>query len=57
MPKLDVNPKDFDTRMIEWNLKLNKITKEQLASHLKGLPDDAANTENVVLDDEEPSEV
>ena len=30
MPRLEVNPFEFDSRMTEWNLKVNKITKEAL---------------------------
>jgi hypothetical protein len=53
MPKLEVNPYEFDSRMTEWNLKVNKITKDQLASFLKSLPDDATNTENMNIDEDE----
>ena len=54
MPKLEVNPYEFDSRMIEWHLKVNKITKAQLESYLKALPDDSANSENVAFDEESP---
>lgn len=47
MPKLEVNPYEFDSRMIEWHLKVNKITKAQLEAHLKSLPDDTENSETV----------
>jgi hypothetical protein len=53
MPKLEVNPNEFDSRMTEWNLKVNKITQDQLNSYLKSLPDDAANTENMDIDEAE----
>jgi len=55
MPKLEVNPYEFDSRMTEWNLKVNKITKDQLNSFLKTLPDDAANMENMNIDESEGS--
>ena len=55
MPKLEVNPYEFDSRLTEWNLKNNKITKSQLESYLKSLPDDSANTEKVNFDQDDGS--
>ncbi len=57
MPKLDVYPYEYDSRMTEWHLKVNKITKAQLDTYLKSLPDDAANSETVAFDtDTAPTE-
>ena len=56
MPKLEVNPYEFDSRMTEWNLKINKITKDQLNTFLKTLPDDAANMENMNIDETDIAE-
>jgi hypothetical protein len=50
--KLEVDPLAYDNRMIEWNLKHEKLSREQLKSHLAGLPDDAANSETMKLDEE-----
>jgi len=52
MPKLEVNPYEFDSRMTEWHLKVNKITKAQLEAYIKALPDDAANSETVSFDED-----
>lgn len=52
MPKLEVNPYEFDSRMVEWHLKVNKITKAQLDAHLKSLPDDENNSETVSFDED-----
>jgi hypothetical protein len=49
-----VNPHEFDSRMIEWNLKHNRVTKDQLKAHLSSLPDDAANCETIELDETSP---
>jgi hypothetical protein len=53
MPKLEVNPFEFDSRMTEWNLKTNKLSKEALQAFLKNLPDDASNCEPVSLDEDD----
>ena len=50
--KLEVDPIAFDSRMVEWNLKHDKVTREQLKSYLATLPDDAANSETMTLEDE-----
>jgi hypothetical protein len=42
--------------MIEWNLKVGKITTEQLKAHLKNLPDEESNSQNIKLDDDPVSE-
>ncbi len=54
MAKLNVNPFEFDSRMMEWNLKHNTITKEQLNTYLASLPDDAANAEALEIKEEAP---
>jgi hypothetical protein len=46
-----VMPHEFDSRMVEWNLKHNRITKDQLKTHLASLPDDSANSETLELDE------
>ena len=50
MPK-STETKEFDSRMVEWNLKHNVITREQLKSYLNSLPDEAANSEPLKIDD------
>jgi hypothetical protein len=55
MPKLEVNPFEYDSRMTEWNLKVNKITQDQLTTFLKTLPDDAANTETMKIEEDDSS--
>ena len=47
-----MDPIAFDSRMVEWNLKHDKVTREQLKSYLATLPDDAANSETMTLEDE-----
>jgi hypothetical protein len=56
MPKLEVNPYEFDLRMVEGFLKTNKITKEQLSTYLKSLPDDASNSMALTLEEDSSSE-
>jgi len=51
--KLEVNPFEFDSRMVEWNLKNNRITQEQLKNYLSTLPDDVSNSESLTIDDED----
>lgn len=41
----------FDTRMKDWNLKQGIVTKDDLEKNIKGLKDDAANSEEVTLED------
>ncbi|MGZ6479848.1 MAG: hypothetical protein ACXWQE_11125 [Bdellovibrionales bacterium] len=41
----------FDTRMKDWNLKQGIVTKDDLDKNIKGLKDDAANSEEVTLED------
>ena len=50
--KLEVYPTDFDSRMVEWNLKHGKITRDQLKTYLSSLSDDAANSENMTIDED-----
>lgn len=52
MKKAQVTPFEFDTRMVEWNLKHEIITKDQLEKHLKTLADEVSNCEPVHIDDE-----
>jgi len=49
--KLEVYPTDFDSRMVEWNLKHNKITRDQLKTYLAALPDEVANSMTMTLDE------
>lgn len=37
----------FDTRLVERNVSRGKLTPEQLAEHLKSLPDAAGNAANL----------
>ena len=53
MSKSHLNPVEFDSRMIEWNLRHNIVTKERLSAHLESLPDDAANSELIKIEDED----
>lgn len=42
----------FDVRMTEHNLNHSVITKEELQTHLKSLPDLASNSEQINLEGE-----
>ena len=46
-------PPEFDSRMVEWNLKHEIITKDGLDKYLKSLPDDSANSEELHIQDED----
>lgn len=50
--EFNVHPFDFDSRMVEWNLKHNLVTKEQLKKYLDSLPDEGTNAENVQIEEE-----
>jgi hypothetical protein len=41
----------FDTRMKDWNVKQGIVTKDDLDKNIKNLKDDAANSEEVTLED------
>jgi hypothetical protein len=41
----------FDTRMKDWNVKQGIVTKDDLEKNIKNLKDDAANSEEVTLED------
>ena len=41
----------FDVRMTEYNVNNSVITKEELKNHLTQLPDLAANSEQIDLDE------
>lgn len=43
---------DFDVRMVEWNLKHEVISKDQLNQYLKTLGDEASNAMPLSLDEE-----
>lgn len=43
----------YDTRMREWMVKQGIVTKEDQEKNLKGLPDIAAASEPVTLEDKE----
>jgi hypothetical protein len=51
MVRPQYNPPEFDTRMTDWNLKHNVLSKKQLEDFLKTLPDVAANAEDLTIDD------
>ena len=49
----------YDVRMIEFNLSNNQMTNDELKTHLQGLPDCAANSAPITLediDDADPTE-
>jgi len=50
--RVNVYPFEFDTRMIEWNLKTNLVSKDQFKKHLDSLPDDGANAVALTLEDD-----
>ena len=52
MAKNHLTPVEFDSRMIEWNLRHGNVTKENLFKHLAALPDDGANSELIHIEDE-----
>jgi hypothetical protein len=52
MAKDKMDPFEFDSRMVEWYIKHNVITKDQLQAHLKTLTDSQANAIQIELDDE-----
>jgi len=41
----------FDTRMKDWNIKQGLVTKEDIEKSKQALKDDAANCEEVTLED------
>ena len=41
----------FDTRLIEWNIKQKVITNDDLSKHLKELPDNQEKSEIVRIED------
>ena len=47
-----MTPFEFDTRMVEWNLKHEVISKDGLEKYLKSLPDDSQNGESLHIEDE-----
>lgn len=46
----------FDVRMMEFNLNNGVISKEELNTHLKALPDSGANAEQIDLEEGSRSE-
>lgn len=50
-PADTMTPFEFDTRMVEWNLKHDVISKENLEKYLKTLVDDSDNTELLHIED------
>ena len=52
MLKMNVNPFEFDSRMIEWNLKHNILSKEKLKAYLDALPDSSGNMEPLRIDED-----
>ena len=55
MPKFNINPFEFDSRMVEWNLKHNVLTKEKLKAYLDSLPDCSANVGHIRIDEDAAS--
>lgn len=53
MAKLEVNPFKFDSRLMEWNLKHNLVSKTELKGYLDSLPDETENAETLTLDDDD----
>lgn len=47
----------LDTRMTEWNLKNNKLSKTDHEAHLKNLPDLKEKSENLNLERRERAEI
>lgn len=41
----------YDTRMKDWNMKQGLVTKQDLEKNLETLKDEAANSEEVTLED------
>jgi len=50
--KRDLNPQQFDSRMLETYLREGKITNEQFKAFLAALPDESSNSEKINIDDE-----
>ena len=53
--KSHLNPYEYDSRMINWNLKNKFLTPDKLKSFLANLPDDAANCEPLEIEVDEVS--
>jgi len=51
MLKLNVNTYEFDSRLTEWNLRHNKLTKSDLDQYLKNLSDESANAMNLNIEE------
>ena len=51
MSKSPLTPFEFDSRMVEWNLKHNLITKDQLKKYLDSLSDVGTNCEALEIED------
>ena len=45
----------FDTRLVDWHIKNNQLTKEELEQHLKQLPDSGQNIDLINLSKEDDS--
>ena len=48
----DVKRLSFDTRLVDWNIKYNQITPDQLQKHLKDLPDLSDKMERLTIEEE-----
>jgi hypothetical protein len=48
--KSHLNPYEYDSRMVDWNLKNKFITKEKLKNFIDSLPDDKDNTELIEIE-------
>jgi hypothetical protein len=53
MAKSAMQPFEFDSRMVEWNLKHSLITKDQLKAYLGTLPDESENTQILEIEEDE----
>ena len=47
----------FDVRMTEYNVDNGTLTKEELKAHLAQLPDSAANSEKLDLENESSDDI
>ncbi len=54
MKDLDKNLKalKYDQRMVDWNLSQDLLSKQELETYLKSLPDSIQNSEKLTLEDE-----
>lgn len=46
----------YDTRLVEWHIKNNQLSKEELEKHLQQLPDCGGNIDLISFSKEESEE-